>query len=199
MLPVECLARPTSLNYEGNNKHLQPLTPGLVFGQIEKLGTEPNKVAVSRAYDDGEIYANVGPIYENIRLKHEVAQCQDRCRLLEEDNSALREDNEKKSKIIDNFKIQNTELESEVAELRKLGNFENNHKPALPTASPLQACAPPPSPGPRSSPPLQARAPLPSPGPRSSPLSRPSLLPPSPGPRPSPTNKPINQQVTQRK
>ena len=148
-LLVECLARPPSLNSEEGNKHSQLLTPEVVFGQTEKIKTEPQRAKAPSAYEDGEIYANVGQLAENVRLKHELEQSRAHTMQVEEENLRLREDIEKNTKIIDHFQIKNKELESKVTELRKLGKFENDQVPAPPPIIPRKFPMAPPSPGPR--------------------------------------------------
>ena len=128
---------------------MQVLTPEAVFDLIDKPQTDPCgvKTPVLTAYEDGEIYANVGPLAENIRLKHELELSQARNKKLEAENLALRNDLEKQDRVIENFNIKNKHLESEISKFEKLENSNNTSE--LPIAKQLKTPNLPPSPGPR--------------------------------------------------
>ena len=88
-------------------------------------------------YQDDDIYANVSEIADKIRLSYEVDQLKERVKVLENENTKLKEENTKSKNIIDDFYTKNRELESELTRLKKARGFENNLRPLVPPTKPV--------------------------------------------------------------
>ena len=58
-------------------------------------------------------------------------------KVLENENTKLKEENTKSKNIIDDFYTKNRELESELTRLKKARGFENNLRPLVPPTKPV--------------------------------------------------------------